>query len=138
MRLSADAKLLVPTANYVLLRRFSAKEEARRLTAAPLLAKHVRSDHLGLENHLNYIHRPGGGMSENETRGLSVLLNSQTLDDYFRAISGNTQVSATEIRALPLPSRDFIEQLGQASIGKGYGEETGEAMIEEMLDAATG
>ena len=36
-RSGADV-LLVPNKNYVLLRRFSAKEEARRLTAAPYFA----------------------------------------------------------------------------------------------------
>jgi adenine-specific DNA-methyltransferase len=133
VRLCAGAKLLVPAANYVLLRRFSAKEEARRLTAAPLLAKYLSADHFGLENHLNYIHRPGVGMSEDEARGLSVLLNSRILDDYFRVSSGNTQVSATEIRALPLPSQQFIERLGLAAAADNYLDEAAEDMIEEML-----
>ena len=36
----ASQPLLVPNRNYVLLRRFSAKEEARRLVAASLLGAH--------------------------------------------------------------------------------------------------
>ncbi len=66
-------QLLVPTKNYVLIRRFSAKEQSRRLTAAPLFAQDVESPFLGLENHLNYIHRPNGWLTEEEAAGLAVL-----------------------------------------------------------------
>jgi adenine-specific DNA-methyltransferase len=113
-RVHASAgQLLVPAANYVVLRRFSAKEEARRLTAAPLLARDCSTTHIGLENHLNYIHRPGAGLADDEARGLAALLNSQLLDEYIRVVSGNTQVSATELRALPLPERAFMVRLGR-------------------------
>src|SRR5690606_12886384 len=98
-------KLLVPTANYVVLRRFSAKEEPRRLTAAPLLARDWSTTHIGLENHLNYICRAAAGMDVEEARGLAALLNSRVFDEYIRVVNGNTQVSATELRALPLPER---------------------------------
>lgn len=109
----SSPKLLVPNRNYVLLRRFSAKEEKRRLTAAPLIAATIDSDYLGLENHLNYIHRPGGTLSEDLTWGLAALYNSVLLDNYFRCINGNTQVSATELRAMPLPPLEAIEDLGR-------------------------
>lgn len=105
-------KLLLSNQNYVLLRRFSAKEERQRLTAAPYLAE-FRTPVIGLENHLNYIHRPGGSLTEDETRGLAVLLNSAFMDSYFRIFSGNTQVSATELRKLPLPPLAAIIELGR-------------------------
>jgi len=105
--------LLVPNRNYVLLRRFSAKEEARRLTAAPWIAADLSIADIGLENHLNYVHRPGGMLSEDEAWGLAALYNSHLLDTWFRAINGNTQVSATELRAMPLPDHDSIVALGQ-------------------------
>jgi len=76
----AGPKLLVPNANYVLLRRFSAKEEARRLTAAALLGDQFDTKLIGLENHLNYIHRPEKELSAAEARGLTALLNSKLLD----------------------------------------------------------
>jgi adenine-specific DNA-methyltransferase len=113
IRLSAlERGLLVPNKNYVLLRRFSAKEEKRRLTAAPYLAKQYSTPFVGLENHLNYIHRPGGSLSDAEAWGLAALYSSRLLDTYFRAINGNTQVSATELRAMPLPDHAVIEDIG--------------------------
>lgn len=110
---SGAGSLLIPNRNYVLLRRFSAKEQARRLTAAPYLAGDLAVPAVGFENHLNYIHRPGGDLSVDEAWGLAALYNSQLLDTYFRTISGNTQVSATEMRAMPLPSRETIRALGR-------------------------
>ena len=104
--------LLVPNRNYVLIRRFSAKEEPRRLTAAPYIAADFAIPEIGLENHLNYIHRPGGALSENEAWGLAALYNSRLLDTWFRAVNGNTQVSATELRAMPLPPHETIVALG--------------------------
>ena len=111
-RTGAEA-LLVPNRNYVLIRRFSAKEEARRLTAAPYIATDFAIPEIGLENHLNYIHRPGGTLSEDEAWGLAALYNSRLLDTWFRAVNGNTQVSATELRAMPLPASETILTLGQ-------------------------
>ena len=109
---SGAEPLLVPNKNYVLLRRFSAKEEPRRLMAAPWIAADFAIPDVGLENHLNYVHRPGGALSENETRGLAALYNSRLLDTWFRAVNGNTQVSATELRVMPLPAREMIVTLG--------------------------
>lgn len=105
--------LLVPNRNYILLRRFSAKEEARRLIAAPWIAADHPVPDVGLENHLNYVYRPGGTLSEDEAWGLAALYNSRLLDVWFRTINGNTQVSATELRAMPLPAHETIVALGQ-------------------------
>ena len=105
-------RILLPSNNYVLIRRFSAKEEKRRLVAAPLMQQHLESDFVGIENHLNYIHKRDKNMSELEAVGLSALLNSSLFDSYFRIFSGNTQVSATELRGFPLPTSEVISRIG--------------------------
>ena len=110
---SGAETLLVPNRNYVLIRRFSAKEEARRLTAAPYIAGDFEIPEVGFENHLNYIHRPGGTLSKDEAWGLAALYNSSLLDTWFRAVNGNTQVSATELRAMRLPLCETIVDLGR-------------------------
>ena len=113
IRRDGSRALLVPNANYVLVRRFSAKEEASRLTAAPHMGRDSAVPEIGLENHLNYIYRPGRTLSEDEAWGLAALYNSSILNTYFRCINGNTQVSAAELRAMPLPSHDSIVTLGR-------------------------
>ena len=130
-------KLLVPNANYVLLRRFSAKEEKRRLVAAPLIRGALNEDHVGLENHLNYIRGVSRVLDEELAYGLSALLNSTFLDRFFRISNGNTQVSATELRAMPLPAERDIRAIGteaQARLGSEGGLSDLDALVAETLD----
>ena len=105
-------KLLVADQTYVLLRRFSAKEEKRRLVAAPLVRGCLNADMVGLENHLNYIRGVSRELDGELAYGLAALLNSTFLDRYFRVSNGNTQVSATELRAMPLPAEEDIRAIG--------------------------
>ncbi|MFO0685354.1 MAG: Eco57I restriction-modification methylase domain-containing protein [Sandaracinus sp.] len=127
----APEKLLVRNRTYVLLRRFSAKEDERRLVAAPYIRNAIRSPVLGLENHVNFIHRRRGELAEGEARALSALLNSALFDAYFRISNGNTQVSATELRALPLPPAAALESIG-ARLARGATEE--QAVVEALGD----
>ncbi len=107
-------RLLLPAKRYVLLKRFSAKEERRRLVAGIVEAKDLYAPLVGLENHLNYIYTPSGELSKGEALGLAALFNSVLVDRYFRALSGNTQVNAAEIRAMPVPSVETIRKIGEA------------------------
>lgn len=130
-------KLLVPDATYVLLRRFSAKEEKRRLVAAPLIRGSLDVDVVGLENHLNYIRGVSRELDDELAYGLSALLNSTFLDRYFRISNGNTQVSATELRAMPLPSERDIRSIGtdvQATLESGFGLSGLDALVAGTLD----
>jgi adenine-specific DNA-methyltransferase len=106
-------KLLVTNRNYVLMRRFSAKEEQRRIVAAPYL-KTCRGDWLGIENHLNYIYCSNGEIDDTDAIGLAALLNSKLVDSYFRITNGTTQVNASEIRNLPLPEMKILNKIGKS------------------------
>ena len=137
IRINADSfSLLLPNQTYVLIRRFSPKEDNSRITATPYLKGELPSDFLGVENHVNYLHRPHGSLSEVEAIGLAAFLNSRWVDQYFRISSGNTQVNAAELRALPIPSFDAIRRIGDrlqsvgqvnyiASLNQIVGEELG-------------
>lgn len=118
--LRASRDLLLPDRTCVVVRRFSAKEEARRLTAAVLEQGALPGGWIGLENHLNYIHRPAG-LEREVAWGLGAVLSSRLVDDFFRIQSGNTQVSATELRAMPLPSLEQLRALGAAVLAEGRG-----------------
>ncbi len=133
----AAMKLLVPNRHYVLLRRFSAKEEERRLVAAPYIKNRLASPWLGLENHLNYIHRPGGELTEEEVWGLSVLYCSSMLDSFFRTLNGNTQVSATELRAMPLPERELIIEIGRIAREGSHPLESVDTLVEAVFRRRT-
>ncbi len=106
-------KHLLPTRNYVLLKRFSSKEERRRLTAGCLFAKDQNYERLAIENHLNYIYHTERELTDQETRGVAAIFNSVFFDRYFRTLSGNTQVNATEIRTLHFPSLELIARIGE-------------------------
>ena len=107
----ASQWMLLKNQPMVVLRRFSPKEDARRVTAAPYLGQ-LPGPLVGLENHLNYIARPGGAMSEEEVLGLAAYLNSRWVDQHFRAVSGHTQVNASDLRQLPLPTVTELEIIG--------------------------
>jgi adenine-specific DNA-methyltransferase len=134
IREAAPSKLLVPSATYVLVRRFSAKEEERRLVAAVLREGQLPGESIGLENHLNFIHRPGGRLTVSEAAALAALLGSALYDAYFRISNGNTQVSATELRALPLPGPDVIARIGRRVVDRPF--PVGDEVIDEILGAS--
>lgn len=113
---AVSAWMMVRNQPMVVMRRFSPKEDQRRVTCAPYGCNNdcLPGDVIGLENHLNYIHRPGGLMTPDEARGLSAFLASKVVDDHFRALAGSTQVNATELRQLPLPPLAVLVAIGQA------------------------
>ena len=99
---------------YTVLRRFSSKEERRRVVAYVVDPKALGgATKIGLENHLNVFHRGRQGLEEYVARGLAVYLNSTAVDDYFRRFSGHTQVNATDLRNLQYPSTKTIAELGE-------------------------
>ncbi|MDE0269427.1 MAG: Eco57I restriction-modification methylase domain-containing protein [Acidimicrobiaceae bacterium] len=96
------SQLLFPNGYYVLVRRFTAKEEERRVTAS-VYQPIDGYDSVAFENHINVIHRKRGPLHEDEAVRLADFLNSDLIDTYFRMFSGNTQVNATDIRRFRFP-----------------------------------
>ena len=106
-------KHTIKNGTYVLLKRFSSKDEKRRLVASVHLANMHYCESIGFGNKTNYIGVLGGELSTIEAYGLATVLNSSFMDNYFRCISGNTQVNATEIRVMKFPSRDQVKEIGE-------------------------
>jgi adenine-specific DNA-methyltransferase len=133
----ATRELLVPRGWYVLVKRFSAKEERRRIVAAVCDPSSLRSLQIGFENHLNYFHCHGEGLSEGVAKGLSVFLNSQLVDLFFRQFSGHTQVNAEDLRRLRYPNAQILERLG-TEIGDKIGDQIAvDQLIDEIIDDIT-
>ena len=106
-------ELLVSSGIYVLVKRFTSKEERRRIVACIYDPKQISSDKVGFENHLNYFHARGGTFPINLAKGLAAYLNSTVVDSYFRQFNGHTQVNATDLRSLPYPSKNQLQELGR-------------------------
>jgi len=104
---------LIPAGLYVLTKRFTSKEERRRVVACLLDPADIQSEWLGLENHLNFIHAHGKGLERNLAHGLFAFLNSTLVDHYFRCFSGHTQVNATDLRKLPFPNIQTLRAIGE-------------------------
>lgn len=105
-------ELLVPRGTYVLVKRFSSKEEVRRVVAAVYDPNRIAAEQVGFENHINYYHREGKGLPVPLAKGLAAFLNSTLVDLYFRQFSGHTQVNATDLRNMKYPTEAQLAELG--------------------------
>ncbi len=103
---------LFPTGCYTLVRRFSSKEEKRRIVARVVTPDDLPSEFIGFENHLNVFHQSKKGLSEEVSLGLAVYLNSTLIDNYFRQFNGHTQVNVTDLRLLKYPNKKMLFELG--------------------------
>jgi len=121
--------LLVASGFYVLTKRFSSKEERRRVVAAVCDPRRLNSDWLGFENHLNYFHARGKGLAFNLAKGLAVFLNSTVFDRHFRLFSGHTQVNALDLRRLRYPAKEQLVRMGKRVLD----EMPSQQMLDEIL-----
>lgn len=104
--------LLVPSGYYVIVKRFTSKEENKRVVAGMLDPTVIRNGLIGLENHVNFFHQHGKGITPELAKGLVIYLNSTLIDSYLRNFSGHTQVNATDLRRLPYPNAEQLKRFG--------------------------
>lgn len=105
--------LLQKNTNYLFVKRFTAKEEHRRLQCGVYLARKYPSYNLiSTQNKINFISGLQD-LSECVVFGLYVLFNSTTYDRYYRILNGSTQVNSTEINSIPVPPLKIIESMGK-------------------------
>lgn len=112
MSSSETSDLFVEAGYYVLTKRFSSKEQQRRVMAAIYDPSRIEAGYVSFENHLNYFHRQGKGLPADLAKGLALYLNSTIVDQYFRLFSGHTQVNATDLRKMPYPTYEQLLRLG--------------------------
>lgn len=129
------ADLLVPSGVYVLVKRFTTKEERRRIVACIFDPAHVPAPLVGFENHLNYFHGRGRGLDMQLAKGLAAFLNSTMVDNYFRQFNGHTQVNATDLRSLKYPSKPELLALGAASNNVTTDQREIDLIVEKELNA---
>jgi adenine-specific DNA-methyltransferase len=131
-RNSDTERWLYPNGYYCAVRRFSTKEERRRVVAS-VVEPDAFGEHtvVGFENHINLFHENKRGLPELLARGLAVFLNSTAVDENFRRYNGHTQVNATDLKLMKYPSREALIRLG-----KWAKQQSG--ITQEMIDAQVG
>jgi adenine-specific DNA-methyltransferase len=126
-------KWLYPNDCYCVVRRFSSKEETRRIVAS-IVEPGAFGDAavLGFENHLNVFHTNRRSFPQALAHGLAVFLNTTAVDEVFRRFNGHTQVNATDLKLMKYPSRDVLIQLGEWAIQQGS---LTQSMIDDKFEA---
>lgn len=120
------------TGYFVVTKRFTSKEERRRIVAS-VYASDLPGDLIGFENHLNVFHAGQAGLPTALAQGLALYLNSSLVDRYFRQFNGHTQVNATDLRSLRYPSREVLERIGQQADGAPLSQQNIDTIIEGEL-----
>ncbi|HZR03041.1 MAG TPA: Eco57I restriction-modification methylase domain-containing protein [Burkholderiales bacterium] len=122
---------LYPAGTYTVVRRFSSKEEKRRIVAGVIHASALPRSKVGFENHLNVFHHHKRGLDEKVAWGLYVYLNSTAVDEDFRRFNGHTQVNATDLRNITYPPLAVLKRLGAWQMKKGN---SSQAEIDRQLE----
>ena len=67
--------------------------------------------------------------------GLYVVFNSTLFDKYYRILNGSTQVNATEINAIKIPSLEELEFLGTILLrGQDLSTDTCDRILTRLLE----
>lgn len=126
-------KWLFPAGFYCVVRRFSSKEERRRIMASVVQPDTFSdTEMLGFENHLNVFHEGKHGLPEALARGLVVFLNTTAVDENFRRFNGHTQVNATDLKLMKYPSREVLIALGEKAKGLSNDQQTVDELVQEL------
>lgn len=116
--------------DYLFVKRFTSKEEKRRLQCGIYLkADHSEYKYISTQNKINYIKCDTPEMAY----GLFVLLNSTLYDAYYRILNGSTQVNSTEINLMPVPSKDAIREMGRELIGMELTEQNCDKIVNRWI-----
>lgn len=128
--------LMQENKNYLFVKRFTAKEEHRRLQCGVYLAKRFpQYAKISTQNKINFVDGVLTEMSECLVYGLYVIFNSTLYDEYYRILNGSTQVNSTEINAMPVPDLESIKEMGRKLI---QSEDYSEASCNLILEAYCG
>ena len=101
--------------NFVIVKRFSSKEEKRRIVAAYYDGS-LPGELIGFDNKLNVFHDSKQGFAKDIAFGLYVYLNSTLLDKYYRLFGGHTQVNATDLRTIRYPNLELLKFMGNKAL----------------------
>lgn len=134
------ASLFQPNSNYLFVKRFTAKEEPRRLQCSIYLHTDFPNyTEISTQNKINFITcKEQKNLSESMVYGLYCLFNSTLYDRYYRILNGSTQVNSTEVNTMPMPGIAALEYMGQRLQAlSDLTESRCNEVLEELLDGET-
>jgi adenine-specific DNA-methyltransferase len=105
---------------YVIVKRFSSKEERRRIWPTLITSSDFNGLDFTVENHLNIIHCNKTGLEKSIAIGLFVFLNTNYIDQVFRQFSGHTQVNATDLKNIKYPSLAQLTMMSNIYLSNKY------------------
>ena len=118
--------------NFVIVKRFSSKEEKRRIVATYYDGS-LPNELIGFDNKLNIFHCSKKGFAKDIALGLYVYLNSTLLDKYYRLFGGHTQVNANDLRAIHYPDIETLKFMGNQVNGTNLSQKDIDAILEAQL-----
>ena len=110
-----SAALFQKNKNMIIIKRVPAKSDERFINSAIYFAgQRPANQYISTHNKINFIDMkdPKEEMNARLAFGLYALLNSTIYDRYMSIVSKSKQINAKEMRSLPLPPKNLIENLG--------------------------
>ena len=110
-----NTSLVQKNKNLIIIKRIPAKSDERFVNSAIYLASQLPAyRYISTHNKINFIDTKdkNSEMCARFAFGLFALLNSTIYDRYISIVSKSTQINSKEMRSLPLPPRNIIENIG--------------------------
>ena len=121
---------LQPNGNYLFVKRFTAKEEKRRLQCGMYREKdYPQYKYISTQNKINFIARQSLCL----LYGMYALFGSLLYDQYYRILNGSTQVNSTEVNTIPVPDRTTIEAMGKELMTMVVNEENCNKIVDKWI-----
>ena len=112
---AVNQNLVQKNKNMIMIKRVPAKSDERFLNSAIYMAAQLPSyRYISTHNKINFIDTKDKNleMPARFAYGLFALLNSTIYDRYISIVSKSKQINSKEMRSLPLPPRNIIENIG--------------------------
>ena len=110
-----NPSLVQKNKNLIIIKRIPAKSDERFVNSAIYLASQLPAyKYISTHNKINFIDTKdkNSEMCARFAFGLFALLNSTIYDRYISIVSKSKQINSKEMRDLPLPPRNLIENIG--------------------------